>query len=240
MACRWGPTSLKQARGSLSLPRCVGTISGSLLVKYPRGPGFRNKQVLGCRTVSRVPRWRMPRRDSLVRTPHETWRAWYDRILRYSCMKVAIDCGNGLVGASVSLGSIVLPKLALKGWSYHEAVVRALMGNEAVDNFNYILQRFPFRNGPPRTGPELSNFLRHIRYVPATMVAIAGLMPDWIGSVEKELMVEPSALVSILPLGKTFLGKHVSWLNPLLHVLLGSLIGLEAGAFACRAIGFFS
>lgn len=107
----------------------------------------------------------MPRRDSLVRTPHETWRACYDRILRYSCMKVTIDCGNGLVGASVSLGSLVLPKLALKGWSYHEAVVRALMGNEAVDNFNYILRRFPFRNGPPRTGPELSNFLRHIRYV---------------------------------------------------------------------------
>lgn len=145
--------------------RCVGTISGSLLVKYPRGPGFRNKQVLGCRTVSCVLRWRMPRRDSLVRTPHETWRACYDRILRYSCMKVTIDCGNGLVGASVSLGSLVLPKLALKGWSYHEAVVRALMGNEAVDNFNYILRRFPFRNGPPRTGPELSNFLRHIRYV---------------------------------------------------------------------------
>ena len=64
---------------------------------------------------------------------------------------------------------ITLPKLAAKNLSYHGAVVRALMGNDELDQyFNYILRRFPFRNEPPRTqGPDLSNFLRHIRYVPA-------------------------------------------------------------------------
>ena len=43
------------------------------------------------------------------------------------------------------------------------------MGNDEIDQyFNYILRQFPFCNEPPKTqGPDLSNFLRHIRYVPA-------------------------------------------------------------------------
>ncbi len=68
---------------------------------------------------------------------------------------------------------VTLPKrIADRGWSYHDTVVRALLGNSEIDRYlGYLMKRFPQRGEEVRTqGPDFANFLRHIRYVPANNI----------------------------------------------------------------------